>query len=132
MPYRIFISHAWNYSEEYHRFVNLLDNAPYFSWKNYSVPEHDPLHTRTRRETELGLQNHIRPVNIVVILSGMYTVYSDWMQREIDMAVELNRPIIGIIPWGIQRIPIAVQEVAYEMVGWNTNSIIDAIRRHAI
>jgi len=130
--YRIFISHAWDYNEEYHRFVNLLDNAPYFNWANYSVPEDDPLHARTRKEIEAGLLRHMRPVHIVIVLSGMYTAYSDWMQKEIDMAVRLNKPILGVIPWGLQRTPVAVQDVALEMVGWNTNSIVTAIRKYAL
>lgn len=131
--YRIYISHAWDYSGEYYRFVNLLDNAPYFNWANYSVPEDDPLHNaRSKRAIRQGLANHVRPVHIVVVLSGMYAAHSDWIQEEMDMAAGMNKPIIGIVPWGIQRTPVAVQEAALEMVGWNTSSILSAVRRHAL
>jgi tetratricopeptide (TPR) repeat protein len=44
--YHIFISHAWKYSEAYEKVVGWLDEAAAdgeFKWKNYSVPEHDPL-----------------------------------------------------------------------------------------
>ncbi len=41
--YNIFISHAWRYSEDYYRLVEMLNNAPYFKWRNYSVPQHDPV-----------------------------------------------------------------------------------------
>mgnify|MGYP003186821096 FL=1 len=36
--YRLFISHAWKYGPDYIRLVNLLDNASYFSYHNYSAP----------------------------------------------------------------------------------------------
>lgn len=42
-PYRIFISHAWKYGDEYSRIVSMLDNAPYFSYYNYSAPQEKPL-----------------------------------------------------------------------------------------
>lgn len=41
-PYRIFISHAWKYGDEYSRIVSMLDNAPYFSYYNYSAPQESP------------------------------------------------------------------------------------------
>lgn len=107
----------------------MLNEVPWFKYANYSVPEHDRLPMRNLRES---LYDQIRPVSIVVILSGMYVSYSDWIQAEINIASELEKPIIGIMPWGSQRMPQPVQDVADEIVGWNTGSIIDAIRRHSI
>jgi len=129
--YNLFISHAWEYNEEYWRFVKLLNDAPYFNWRNYSVPEHDPLHTRTTKQLEEALRNQIRPVHVVVILSGMYVSYSYWIQKEIDIAIEMGKSILGVAPWGSQRVPKTVQDAAYEIVGWQTSSIVSAIRRLA-
>ena len=42
--YNLFISHSWNYSNTYNDLVRLLNNKPYFSYKNYSVPKNDPIH----------------------------------------------------------------------------------------
>ena len=41
--YNLFISHSWDYSDAYSKLCGLLDNASYFSYKNYSVPKDDPL-----------------------------------------------------------------------------------------
>ena len=49
---------------------------------------------------------------------------------EADLALALNKPLIGIKPWGQQRIPQDIALACTEIVGWNTDSIIDAIRRH--
>jgi len=35
--YDIFISHAWTYNDEYYKLENMLEEAPYFNWRNYSV-----------------------------------------------------------------------------------------------
>ena len=84
------------------------------------------------RNLEGQLRNQIRPVNVVIILAGMYVAYSDWIQFEIDFAATINKPMIGVRPWGQQRTPVAVQDSVDEMVGWRTDSIVRAIRQRAI
>ncbi len=127
--YDLFISHAWNYNDEYYKLLDFFQNASNFKYRNYSVPEHDPL---PMTKLEERLFNQIKPVNIVLILSGMYVPRSDWIQKEIDIAIELSKPIIGIKPWGQERIPTAVTSVAKDIVGWNTDNIVSAIRRHSL
>ena len=51
--YDLFISHAWRYHEDYDRLVTLLNNAPNFKWRNYSVPRHDP---KIDPDTEVGFR----------------------------------------------------------------------------
>ena len=128
--YSVFISHAWQYSDDYYRAVQLLDGAQFFSWQNLSVPEHDPIADRNRLEGEL--RNQMRPAHAFLIIAGMYVAHSDWIQFEIDFARRIARPIIGIRPWGSQLVPVAVQNAASEVVGWTTDSIVSAIRRHAL
>ena len=130
--YDLFISHAWTYDVDYYRLVQFLDSAKWFTYRNYSVPQHDPLDAFNTTRLEAALDRQIRPVNIVLIVSGMYVNYREWIQYEIQVAQHYKKPIIGIRPWGSQRIPAAVQTAAMEMVGWNTNSIVGAIRRNAL
>lgn len=130
--YDIFISHAWSYHDDYYRVVRFLQDAPFFQWRNYSVPEHDPLQLKTKSALEDQLRKQIRPVNVVLILAGMYAAHSDWIQFEIDFANTIHKPMIGIRPRGQQRTPIAVKNAVDEMVGWRTASIVSAIRRWAI
>jgi MTH538 TIR-like domain (DUF1863) len=130
--YRLFISHAWIHNDDYYTLVDMLNNANNFRWHNYSVPEHNPLLVKTNKQLDEGLVQQIRPTQTVIIISGMYVAYRQWIQREIEMAQEMNKPIIGIKPWGNERIPMTVQIAACEMVNWNTNSIVDAIRRNSL
>lgn len=126
-PYPVFISHAWKYNDEYYKLVKMLDEAPNFKWRNCSVPEHDPV----QGDLSEALKKQIRPASVVLILAGIYATHSDWIQFEINFAGELDKSIVGVEPWGSDRIPASVQSAADEMVGWNTSSIVDAIRRHA-
>lgn len=129
--YRLFISHAWGYTDEYNRLVNLLNEASNFSWVNYSVPKADPVDAQTTRGLEEAMRRQIRPVQAVLIVAGMYVNHSGWIQFEMDFAQSLGKPIIGVIPWGGQRTPQAVVNAADEMVAWSTASIVDAVRRRA-
>ena len=118
--YKIFISHAWKYNTDYNRLIEYLDKAPNFIYSNYSVPEHDPVDANNNSKLKEELRQQIRPVEVVVILGGMYVAYSDWIQFEIDFAEILRKPVLGVRLWGAERMPKAVQDAADEIVGWNT------------
>lgn len=110
-----------------------LTMPPHFSYRNYSVPRDKPV---VDPSTEVGyrtlrkaLGEQIRPVQCILIASGMYAAYRQWIQVEIEIARGYGKPIIGVVPWGQVRTPEAVRAVANEMAGWNTSSIVAAIRR---
>ena len=79
--YRLFISHAWKYGPDYIRLVNLLDNASYFSYHNYSAPREKPLFPSGTPYTSTDIANKItdkiRPAQITLVISGMYAAYRD-------------------------------------------------------
>lgn len=127
--YRVFICHDWEYSDEYHRVCGFLDAAPNFSWTNLSVPEHDPLDTNDMLQK--NLRDQIRPADVMVVLAGMYSARSGWMDWEMNFGRRIGQPIIGVKPWGNVQLPVVVQKNASEIVGWNSASIVGAIRRHA-
>ena len=65
----------------------------------------------------------------MIILSGMYAIYSEWINTEMDIALKYNKPIIGIKPRGNVNTPMFISNNAY-MVNWNSQSLFDAIRRY--
>ncbi len=133
--YRIFVSHAWRYGADYNRLISFLDSAPYFSYYNYSAPKEKPLFPYgtpyTSEDIARKITEKIRPSQITLVISGMYGAYSDWIKYEIEESVRMGKPVIGIIPWGQERVPTFIRDNATELVGWNTKSIVDAIRNHA-
>lgn len=130
--FNLFISHSWSYSVQYSRLVSLLNNRKYFSFRDYSVPIDDPIHT-TGSDTDLrrAIRRHMAPCSVVLILAGVYATYSRWIKEEIDLAQEgfiEPKPIIAVAPWGSHRISVPVQRAANRVVRWNTDSIVSAIR----
>lgn len=125
----IFISHAWRYSEHYSKIVEWFDNAPNFNWKNCSVPSHDCLSDKTLNGLKEGMTRQINPAQVVIILGGMYAAHSEWIDYEIKEAIRMDKIIIGVKPWGQERVPLIVQQASdCEVVGWNSASVIQAVR----
>ncbi len=127
--YSVFICHDWEYGDDYYRICGFLNNAPNFSWENRSVPGHDPLDTNDMLQK--NLRDQIRPADVMVVLAGMYSARSGWMDWEMEFARRIGKSIIGIKPWGNVQLPLVVQNNADEIVGWNSDSIVGAIRQYA-
>lgn len=130
--YRLLISHSWKYPNGYSTIVSWLNNTTLFKWSDHSVSADRPLETRTKRELREELTQQIRGCNAVIVVSGMYAAYSEWIDYEIDEAIRMKKPIIGIKPWGSQRIPCKIHECATVMVGWNAASLVRAVREYAL
>lgn len=129
--YRLFLSHAWHRSEKYKRIISFPDDSLYFKYSNYSVPEDKAFFDLSEYKLKQQIRRQIEPVNAVVILGGMYVSHSKWIQYEIDVAKELDKPIIGVRPWSAERMPSAVTLAADIIVGWNTSTIVNAIKEYA-
>lgn len=129
MTYNLFISHSWAYSDTYSKLMELLSNAPYFNFKNYSVPKDDPIHNAPNDyQLRAAIKNQMQHASCVLILAGVYATYSKWINIEIQLAQEMGKKIIAIQPWAAQRTSQVVKNSADEIVGWNTASIVKAIR----
>ena len=130
--FHLFISHSWNYSDAHDKLVKLLTAHPDFSFKNFSVPPHNPIiGAQTDKELIEAIENKIRPCSAVLIMAGMYSTYSKWINKEIEIAKRMNKVIIAVKPFGAERISTVVRRAAHAECAWNTNSIIGAIRTHA-
>jgi hypothetical protein len=129
--YHLFISHSWNYSDAHDKLVKLLTAHPTFTFKNFSVPPHNPIvGAQTDKQLELAIENKIRPCSAVLIMAGMYSAYSKWINKEIEIAKRMGKVIIAIKPFGAERISTVVRDAAHAECAWNTNSIVSAIRQH--
>ena len=131
--FNLFISHSWAYSDAYERLINLLERRGYFSFRDYSVPKDDPIHDAgTDAQLRQAIRNQMSPSSVVIILAGVYASYSRWINIEIDLAQKgfvNSKPILAVRPRGSERISRVVSEAADEIVGWNTESVVSAIRR---
>ena len=127
--YNLFISHSWTYSDAYQKLISLLNNKNYFYYKNYSVPKDDPIHNANNsKELYEAIKGQVKYANVVIILAGVYSSYSKWIDKEIEIAKNMKKPILAIEPWGAERTSSKVKDNADKIVKWNVDSIVSAIR----
>ena len=133
--FNLFISHSWNYRDQYNGLISLLERKPYFRFHDYSVPRDDPIHdAKSTDALRRAIKQQMAPASVVLILAGVYATYSKWIDEEIDLAESgfmWPKPIIAIKPWGNKRISDRVKNAADQIVGWNTDSIVRAIKEAA-
>lgn len=130
--YNLFVSHSWAYSDNYEKLLDLLDKDENFEYKDYSIPRNDPIHTNgTDKELYDAIKNKISPSSAVLILAGVYSTYSKWIDKEIKIAkTEFVNPkyIVAIEPWASEKTSQKVKDNANKIVKWNSSSIISAIK----
>lgn len=127
--YHLFISHSWAYSDQYARLCALLNSVPGFSYSNYSVPKEDPIHNAPSTALlRQAIKDKMQHATCVVILAGVYSSYSKWINIEINLAEEMGKRIVAVEPWGSERTSAIVKDHADAIVKWNGNSIVRAIK----
>ncbi len=133
--YHIFISHSWSYNDQYEGLIRLLEQVPYFAFKDYSVPKDDQIHESSNdyvlRE---AIKRQMSSASVVVILAGIYAKYSKWIMKEIDLAKNsfpTPKKIVAVELWGSERTSKDVKGSADRIVGWNGQSIANAIKELA-
>ena len=134
--YRLFISHSWAYSEAYDGLIDLLDKSPTFDYVDYSVPRNDPIHNAgTDKQLFAAIKRQMAPCHAVLMLAGVYSTHSKWINKEIAIAAREftnPKPIIGIAPWGQENLSSVVQAAAVDIVRWQKSSIENAIRIYSL
>ena len=129
--YKVFISHSWQYSNDLISLRKLLNERGYFNVAIEEVPKDQPIDSINATYIKTRLSQKIDNSDIVIGLAGMYASYSYWMEWELSKAQNLGKPIIGVIPWGQERISTTVSSKSIVDVRWNIESIVNAIRQHA-
>ena len=122
----LFISHSWKYGDQYNRLKELLVNRGY-EYRDYSVPSNKPILSDDDEELENAIELKIILSSVVIIMAGVYSTYSTWINKEIELAKKWDKPIIAVEPYGSQRTSSVVKNAADIICGWNTKSIVNAI-----
>lgn len=130
--HNLFISHSWSYSNEYEKLIAILDSAKNFDYKDYSVPKSDPIHyAPDEKKLKEAIKSQMSHASCILILAGVYSTYSKWINIEIDLVKTgfINpKKIIAIEPWASEKTSTIVKNAADKIVKWQTDSIVSAIR----
>lgn len=129
-PVRLFVTHAWQDSDDSLRLFEFLENARNFYYKVTSTPDQRPAgDTEAQRES---LRRQIAAAELVIALPGLYTEQPDLLIFQMNYAQSQKKPVLMLQPFGSsQPINKLLTDRASEVTDWNERGLVDAIRRLA-
>jgi hypothetical protein len=129
-PLRLFVTHAWENSDDYLRVFEYLESARNFFYKNFSTPDRRP--SGDKEALREDLRRQIAPVEAVVALSSLYETQQELLMFELLFAQASHKPVVLMKPFGTgTAVPKAILDLANEVVEWDERALVDAIRRQA-
>lgn len=129
--YKLFISHSWEYDNLLQNLKDLLNERGYFSAEYYQFEKNCPCKSEKASVIKANITKRLKETDVVLAIAGVSASYSEWMQWEMDKALELGLNIVGVIPRGNERISQEVYKRSVEDVRWNTESVVNAIKTYS-
>lgn len=130
-PIRLFVTHAWDTSDEYLRIFEYLESARNFFYKNLSAPDKAPKSGGVEADRE-ELRRQIAQAECVIALPGLYRQHSDLLQFELTFAKASDKPVILMKPFGANQVlPKAITDFSDQIVEWDGRALVDAIKAQA-
>ena len=128
----VFVSHYHEDEDNIKRMKDLLGDD--YSIRNYSVTSEKYNNASNKEYIQSLLRPLINQASTFICLIGPNTHDSDWVNWELDQAFKQGKRIIGVYLWGAKDsdIPPALEDAADAMVGWNHDTILDAINGNNI
>ena len=129
-PIRVFVTHAWQESDDYLRIFEYLESARNFYYRNTGQPENAPSGgTEPAREE---LRRQINGAEIVIALTSLGQADLDLLTFQVNYAKAARKPVLAVKTFGVQApMPRILSELADDIVDWEERGLADAIRRLA-
>ena len=128
-PVWLFVCHVFEETDDYLRVFEYLESSHNFFYLNCSDPSQ-----RFQDEAALTeeLRRQIGLAETVIILATAFAQQRDWINWELNCAKGLNKPVIVMESFGVkEKLPVQLEALADEIVGWDERLLRDAIRRTA-
>jgi len=128
----VFVSHYHEDEDNIKRMKDLLGDD--YSIRNYSVTSDKYNDAHNKEYIKSMLRPLINQASTFICLIGPNTHDSEWVNWEVEQALKQGKRIIGVYLWGAKDsdIPPALEDAADAMVGWNHDTILDAINGNNI
>ena len=130
-PIRVFVVHGWIVDDDYSRLVEYMETAENFYYVSVSKPDAPVTGGDGTAARRTALVDGLKNAECVVCSAGTWERYQDWARYAVERARELELPLVAIEHFGPRDMDIRLKGFADEVVGWDSRSIVDAIRRQA-
>lgn len=73
------------------------------------------------------ISNRIIESDIVIVIAGLYSYYRQWLDYELRIASDYDKPIISLLPFDQVKIPKEITALKLDIVKFNEDSLIKTI-----
>ena len=130
-PIRLFVTHAWDTTDEYLRIFEYLESARNFFYKNVSGPDKAPPSGGKEADRE-ELRKQIAQAEVMIALPGQYRTNSELLLFQLTFAKASDKPVILMRPFGANAVlPKQLTEFTDQTVDWDGRALVDAIKAQA-
>jgi hypothetical protein len=129
-PIRLFITHAWETSDEYLRVFEYLESARNFFYTNLSGPDKAPSGGKEADREELRRQ--IAQAECIIGFPSLYRTHSELFMFQLTFAKASDKPVVLMRPFGANVvIPKEVVSLSDQVVDWDGRALVDAVKAQA-
>lgn len=129
-PIRIYVTHAWEESDDYLRVFEYLESARNFFYGNLAAPKRKPAGGQEAEREEMRRQ--MAHAEVIIALSSLAESHLEQLVFQLNWAKSCSRPVILLPCFGreVPR-PRALDGLVHDMVAWDERALADAARRQA-
>jgi len=107
----------------------LLRSYRRFAFRDLSIPDIRSIEDISDRELRAHIRKRIEEADVVLVLARPAAGNSDWIRFELDVAVESNKRIVGVVPRGLTYVWPPVRKHASRIAQWDGDDIVRSIRK---
>jgi hypothetical protein len=128
-PIRVFVTHAFEETDDYLRVFEFLESVERFFYLNVSKPENMPEQGGLDALKDELIQQ-IKASEAVVVIADVYDRQPELVNYMMDVAEANHIGIVALKPFGgMSETAPQVAERAKEQIEWNDRELVDAIKR---
>ena len=129
-PIRLFVTHAWEESDDHSRLFEYLESARNFFYRSTGTPDDPP--TGGTDQARDDLRRQIGMAEVVIALASLQPRHPDLLVFQMNHAKSVKKPVILLRPFGSQLpLPKLLAERADDVVEWEQRGLVDSIRHLA-
>jgi hypothetical protein len=129
-PLRLFVTHAWENSDDYLRVFEYLESARNFFYRNYSTPDRRP--SGDKEALREDLRKQIAPAEAIIALVSLGDNQPELLTFQLLFAQASHKPVVLMKPFGARKeVPKEILDLANEVIEWDERALVDALRRQA-
>ncbi len=127
-PFRIFVTHGWDESDDYLRVFEYLESARGFYYRNCSLPAEVSGSASAEIQRE-SLRRQIAKAEVAIALASQFPAKSDLLVFEMTFAQAAKKPVLLLRPFGSSAtLPRTLTDLANVVLDWDERALVDAIR----